>query len=72
MEKRSKHPGDVAKWIEKVFDSCTNVNQLLAAEKLATSFDQLYRHEKLYHIHLIGISEMAWNRLSTPTKQLLV
>lgn len=72
MEKRSKHPGDVAKWIENVFNSCTNVNQLLAAEKLATVFDKMYRYEKLYRIHLIGISEMAWNRLSTPTKQLLV
>lgn len=72
MEKRSKHPGDVAKWIENVFNSCTNVNQLLAAEKLATAFDKMYRYEKLYRIHLIGISEMAWDRLSTPTKQLLV
>ena len=68
MEKRSKHPGDVVKWIEKVFDSCTNVNQLLVTEKLVTAFDQMYRHEKLYCMHLIGISEMAWNRLSTPNK----
>lgn len=72
MEKRSRHPGDVAKWIERVFDSCTNVSQLLAAEKLATSFDQLYRHERLHRIHLVLVSEIAWNRLSTPTKQLLV
>jgi hypothetical protein len=72
MEKRSKHPGDVTKWIEKVFDSCTNTTQLLAAEKLVTSFDKIYRHEKLYRIHLVIVSGMAWDRLSTPTKQLLV
>ena len=72
MEKRSKHPGDVAKWIERVFDSCTNTTQLLAAEKLATSFDQLYRHDKICRRHLVLVSEMAWDRLSTPTKQLLV
>jgi hypothetical protein len=72
MKYRSKHPGDVAKWIENVFNSCTNVNQLLVAEKLSTAFDKMYRHEKLYRIHLIHISERAWDRLSMPTKQLLV
>jgi hypothetical protein len=68
MEKRSKHPGDVAKWIGDIFNSCTNVNQLPVAEKLVDTFDKIYRHEKLYRIHLIGMSEMAWHRLSTPTK----
>jgi hypothetical protein len=68
MEKRSKHPGDVAKWIENVFNSCTDVSQLLVAEKLSTAFDKIYRHEKLYRSHLIGISEMAWLRLSLPNK----
>lgn len=68
MEKRSKHPGDVVKWIENVFNSCTNVNQLLVAEKLVRAFDQMYRYEKLYRLHLIGISEIAWLRLSTPNK----
>jgi hypothetical protein len=68
MEKRSKHPGDVAKWIEKVIYSCTNVSQLLVAEKLSTAFDETYRHEKVYRMHLIGVSEMAWHRLSIPNK----
>ena len=68
MEKRSKHPGDVAKWIENVCNSCTNVNQLLVAEKLISRFFILHGYSSPYSLHLNMVSEVAWNRLSTPTK----
>jgi hypothetical protein len=64
MEKRSKHPVDVAKWIEKIFDSCTNINQLLAAEKLLTSFSKIYKHDKICRRHLNVVSEINWKRLN--------
>jgi hypothetical protein len=42
MEKRSKHYGDVAKWIEKVIDSCETYQQVMTARKLVQNFrDQL-------------------------------
>lgn len=34
MEKRSKHPMDVLKWIEKVIDSCKTYQQIIVADKL--------------------------------------
>lgn len=44
MEKRSKHYGDVAKWIEKVIDSCETYQQAMTARKLVQNFrDQLQR-----------------------------
>jgi len=38
MEKRSKHYGDVAKWIEKVINSCETYQQTNAANKLVINF----------------------------------
>ena len=42
MEKRSKNHVDVAKWVEKVIDSCETVDQLITAKILVNRFsDQL-------------------------------
>ena len=38
MEQRSTHYGDVAKWIEKVIDSCETYQQTFTAKKLITNF----------------------------------
>ena len=38
MEKRSTHYGDVAKWIEKVIDSCETLQQTFTARKLIRNF----------------------------------
>jgi hypothetical protein len=44
MENRSAHYGDVAKWIEKVIDSCETWRQTLTARKLINNFrNQLMR-----------------------------
>jgi hypothetical protein len=46
MEKRSRHYGDVAKWIEKVIDSCETLQQTFAARKLIRNFStQLMKSE---------------------------
>ena len=39
MEKRSTHYGDVAKWIEKVIDSCETREQTFTAKKLIRNFN---------------------------------
>lgn len=37
-EYRSKHPGDINRWIEKVIDSCVTVKQLETARNLVHYF----------------------------------
>ena len=45
MEKRSNHYGDVAKWIEKVIDSCETLQQTHSARQLVRNFEkQLMRN----------------------------
>ena len=43
MEQRSTHYGDVAKWIEKVIDSCETRQQTHTAKQLVTNFAKQLR-----------------------------
>jgi hypothetical protein len=43
MENRSTHYGDVAKWIEKVIDSCETIEQTFTAKKLISNFAKQLR-----------------------------
>jgi hypothetical protein len=46
MENRSRHYGDIAKWIEKVIDSCETYQQTFAVNKLIRNFrTQLMKNE---------------------------
>ena len=38
MENRSTHYGDIAKWIEKVIDSCETREQTFVAKRLIRNF----------------------------------
>lgn len=62
MEKRSKHYGDVAKWLEKVIDSCETYQQTMTARKLVQNFrDQLqrkYPDKYWYDYHYTVISAL--------------
>ena len=40
MENRSTHYGDVAKWIEKVIDSCETYQQTFGARQLICNFEK--------------------------------
>lgn len=40
MDKRSNHYGDVAKWIEKVIDSCETYQQTFTAKQLVRNFEK--------------------------------
>lgn len=37
--KRSNHYGDIIQWIEKVIESCQNVEQLEVAKRLVSNFE---------------------------------
>jgi hypothetical protein len=59
MEKRSTHYGDVAKWVEKVIDSCETQEQTHSAWQLVWNFekqmsknkvDSSVRHSIGYHL----------------------
>jgi hypothetical protein len=52
MENRSRHYGDVSKWIEKVIDSCETYQQTFTANKLLRNFGkQLMKNtpDKYWH-----------------------
>ena len=40
MENRSTHYGDVAKWIEKVIDSCETYQQTITTKQLVINFEK--------------------------------
>lgn len=37
--KRSNHYGDIIQWIEKVIESCQNIEQLNVAKRLVSNFE---------------------------------
>ena len=39
MENRSKHYGDVEKWVRKVIDSCETYQQIFGAKNLIKNFE---------------------------------
>ena len=47
MEKRSRHYGDVQKWVEKVIDSCETYQQTLSARRLVWNFESQMRRNKV-------------------------
>jgi hypothetical protein len=63
MEKRSRHYGDVAKWIEKVIDSCQTWEQTKTASKLVDNFDNQLRKEKNYRVLKWTVIEDLHNRI---------
>ena len=63
MEQRSVHYGDVAKWIEKVIDSCQTWEQTKTASKLVDNFDNQLRKEKNYRVLKWTVIEDLHNRI---------
>ncbi len=74
MENRSRHYGDVAKWIEKVIDSCEIYQQAFGAKKLIWNFEkQLQRKhpEKYWREHYYNIISPLEIKLTTKREELL-
>jgi hypothetical protein len=61
MEKRSKHPMDVLKWIETVIDSCQTYQQLLVADDLV---DRCYKDMYLKNEDMCSPLYDEWKRVS--------
>jgi len=74
MENRSTHYGDVAKWIEKVVDSCEMYQQTFGARQLIWNFEkQLKRKytESYWREHFYNLINPLESLLSNKRKQLL-
>ena len=69
MENRSRHYGDVAKWIEKVIDSCETREQTFVAKRLIRNFyNQLDR--KLGALNYATIISPLEYRLSNKRQEI--
>ena len=74
MEKRSTHYGDVAKWVEKVIDSCEKYEQIFGAKKLICNFEKQLRRtqpEKYWREHYYNIILPLEHTLSNKRGELL-
>jgi hypothetical protein len=47
MENRSRHYGDIIKWIEKVIESCETREQLFAAKTLIFNFEKQLQRQSI-------------------------
>lgn len=45
MENRSKHYGDVKKWVENVINSCETMGQIKTADRLINNFNKQLDHK---------------------------
>lgn len=54
MENRSKHYGDVEKWVEKVIDSCETYQQTITASILIRNFEKQMNRNDEY-------SNLSWS-----------
>jgi len=61
MAATSNHYGDVAKWIEKVIDSCTTTNQLTGAFALINNFGTMFpAHYSSLFVNLWRRADDRW------------
>ena len=47
MENRSRHYGDIIKWIEKVIESCETREQLFGAKNLIFNFEKQLQRQSI-------------------------
>lgn len=65
MAASSKHYGDIAKWIEKVIDSCKTTDRLQGAFNLANNFRIMFPEQ--YHL----LFSPLWFRANNKSAELI-
>jgi hypothetical protein len=58
--KRSNHYGDIIQWIEKVIESCQNIEQLKVAKKLVTNFEHKLDKDSPSSTNIILTSKLTF------------
>jgi hypothetical protein len=71
MEKRSKHYGDVQKWVEKVIDSCETYQQALTARRLIFNFEKQMRKNGVDVYFALSVISILQIRLRTKRQSFL-
>ena len=71
MENRSKHYGDVEKWVRKVIDSCETYQQTCSVRSLIRNFEGQMRSNKVDSSLIWSVRNYLDSELSLKRKFLL-
>jgi hypothetical protein len=71
MEKRSKHYGDVQKWVEKVIDSCETYEQMVTARRLIFNFEKQMNRNGVDRYVVLCITSMLETELKIKRQSFL-
>ena len=71
MENRSRHYGDVVKWVEKVIDSCETYQQILTAKMLIHNFEDQMKRNKVNPSLIWSVSSSLSFELTLKRNELL-
>ena len=71
MENRSKHYGDVEKWVKKVIDSCETYQQTFGAKSLIKNFEDQMKKNKVDSSLIWSVSSSLGFELTLKRNELL-
>lgn len=70
MEKRSRHYGDLQKWVEKIIDSCETYEQTRSARRLVWNFEKQMIRNKVDSNILYTIGGHLRDLITNKTQQI--
>jgi hypothetical protein len=71
MENRSKHYGDVEKWVRKVIDSCETYQQTFGAKSLIKNFEDQMKKNKVDSSLIWSVSSSLYFELSLKKDEII-
>jgi hypothetical protein len=71
MENRSKHYGDVEKWVKKVIDSCETYQQTFGAKSLIKNFEDQMKKNKVDSSLIWSVSSSLYFELSLKKDEII-
>jgi hypothetical protein len=71
MENRSKHYGDVEKWVKKVIDSCETYQQTFGAKSLIKNFEDQMKRNKVDSSLIWSVSSSLYFELSLKKDEII-
>jgi len=71
MENRSKHYGDVEKWVKKVIDSCETYQQTFGAKSLIKNFEDQMKRNRVDSSLILSVSSSLYFELSLKKDEII-
>lgn len=62
---RSRHPGDILKWLKDIIESCETIEQTFTASKCLDNFRRNYSIETEYKWKVSALREMLYIKRMT-------